>query len=222
MTVESPTKAVPFETTLEVVNFQANINPKGQSDIKIKLPKSTNDLTFDLNVDPLFTGSLSSYSISCPDCSSDKVQLIDHVTRVADLAIPQTTQFLHIRQFGRMWALTPRGISFAGEDGKATGQYNFAVDASTTCLNWLQWDATTLVVACRANMEQFFLLVSATPNFDGVQGEPVKVIIDRAYWFTSVTKFAMAGKRLFLLDSGDATVSKGTLSVFKVGDSITG
>ena len=123
-----------------MVNYQANIIPKGQSDIKIKLPKSANDLTFDLNVDPLFAGSLTSYSVSCPDCGSDKVQLIDHVARVADLAIPRTTQFMHIRQYGKVWVLTPRGFVFTTENGQTLGKYDFDVDDSTTCLNYLLWD----------------------------------------------------------------------------------
>lgn len=79
------------------MNYQANISPKGQSDIKITLPKSTNDLTVNLNLDPLFAGSVSSYSISCPDCGSDKIQLVDHVNRLADMAVPTTSQFLSIR-----------------------------------------------------------------------------------------------------------------------------
>ena len=61
-------------------------------------------------------------------------------------------------------------------------------------------------------------MVIASQNFDGVFGYPVKLTIDPAYWFTSVTKLARAGPRLFLLDASDTTASKGTIAIFKVTD----
>ena len=114
--------------------------------------------------------------------------------------------------------LTPRSINIVDDlTGKAIKQYPFNVDASTVCTNWVRWDATTIVVVCRSTVEQFFLLVATTPTFDSVVGEPTKVLIDPAYWMTAVAKIGVSGKRLFLLDSSDIIISKGTINVFKVG-----
>jgi hypothetical protein len=61
LTINTPKTHTTFSTDLEVINFQASINAKGDSTTKISLPTSTNDLSVDIDADNWFNGSISHY-----------------------------------------------------------------------------------------------------------------------------------------------------------------
>jgi hypothetical protein len=153
--------------------------------------------------------------LKCPECTSDKITLIDHINKLNEINIPTTTQFLHIRSAEKLWILTPRGIVIAGEDGSIINSYSFDVDVSANCVNWLQWDNVTIIVICRNKTEQFFLLVTNTPNYDNVQNIPIKQQISIDFWVNSVLKIAGDGNHLLLLDNDGTVDAKGTVFVFK-------
>lgn len=219
LTVKTPKSMFTVNSTVEVINFQAPVKPSGET-TTIKLPSQTNNLEVEVNLDDWFIGPVSNYSISCPACDDEKVKLSNHFTKVAELNISVSNQFLNFASDKIIWTLTPQTIIFMSEEGKLQGNYKFDVSSTTNCKDWTQWDNNIVMVYCIGVNEQSFHIVKSNQNHTDV-AMVWKVPIEAIYWVDSISEIQTDHVgRVFVLDNNAEANGKGTVTVFKVTNQV--